>query len=323
MDREAVIRTRGLTKRYGDLAAVDHLDLDVYRGEVFGLLGPNGAGKTTTILMLLGLSEPTEGEARVVGLDPTRHPLEVKRQVGYLPDAVGFYENLTGRENLRYTARLNGLPEGEETEARIDELFALARLSRAADLLVGTYSRGMRQRLGIIDTLLKDPQVVILDEPTIAIDPEGVEEILALIRSLARDRGVTVLLSSHMLHQVQEVCDRVGIFVAGKMVTQGPLRQLADELFTGSVTVEVAVNAEPGEAEPVLRTVPGVQEVERDERDPTVWMVTAGADAPNQVARTLAEAGLPIRHLRRVGEELGELYRRYFREEEFERGRVG
>ena len=160
---------------------------------MFGLLGPNGAGKTTTVLMLLGLTEPTRGVVRVVGLDPTREPLAVKRQVGYLPDNVGFYPTLTGRENLRYTAKLNGIARSE-AEARIDELLHEVRLEDAADKRADTYSRGMRQRLGIADALVKQPSVLILDEPTIAIDPSGVEELLALLRRLVDERNLTVLL---------------------------------------------------------------------------------------------------------------------------------
>src|SRR6266508_2396352 len=173
------IRTRGLTKRYEALTAVDKLYLDVHEGEIFGLLGQNGAGKTTTILMLLGLTEPSEGDARVVGLDPARHPLEVKRRVGYLPDSVGFYGSLTGRENLRYTARLNGLSR-PVAETKIDAALDQVSLTDRADTRTDTYSRGMLQRLGIADALIKDPAVLILDEPTTAIDPIGVVEILAL-----------------------------------------------------------------------------------------------------------------------------------------------
>jgi ABC-2 type transport system ATP-binding protein len=315
MASTAVIRTKDLTKKYGELTAVDRLNLEVHRGEVFGLLGPNGAGKTTTILMLLGLSEPTEGNAEVVGLDPTRHPLQVKRRVGYLPDNVGFYEGMSGRENLRYTARLNGLPP-KAAEERLAALLEQAGLAHAADDQVGTYSRGMRQRLGIADALVKDPEVMILDEPTIAIDPEGVAEVLALIRSLAEEQGVTILLASHLLHQVQEVCDRVGIFVGGKLVTQGRVEALADRLFTGAVTVEVGVDGDPKRVEEALRSIPAVQQVERDRRDPKVWRVTAGEDAPNRVATALAGRHIAIRHLRRLGEELDELYRRYFHEQE-------
>lgn len=313
MGAGAAIRTLGLTKRYGDLTAVDHLDLEIHPGEIFGLLGPNGAGKTTTILMLLGLSEPTEGEAEVVGLDPTRNPLEVKRRVGYLPDSVGFYGSMTGRQNLRYTARLNGL-EGEEGERRIDRLLETVGLAQAGERRVDTYSRGMIQRLGIADALVKDPEVVILDEPTVAIDPEGVAEVLDLIRSLARDRGVTLLLSSHLLHQVQSVCDRVGIFVKGRMVAEGPMHELEERLATGPVTLEVETGGDPGRVESLLRSVPGVTGVERDERDPRLWVVNAREDIREAVARTLTESGLPPLHLRRRGGELDEIYRRYFEE---------
>ena len=154
-----IIHTRGLEKHYGEYVAVRSLDLDVHQGEVFGLLGPNGAGKTTTILMLLGLTEPTAGTARVVGLDPARNPLQVKRHVGYLPDNVGFYGSLSGRENLRYTARLNGIP-ANVAEDRIDALLDRVSLSDAGEKPVETYSRGMKQRLGLADVLIKEPAVI-------------------------------------------------------------------------------------------------------------------------------------------------------------------
>jgi ABC-2 type transport system ATP-binding protein len=306
-----VIRTHRLTKRYGDLVAVDRLDLAVEPGEIFGLLGPNGAGKTTTILMLLGLTEPTGGTAQVLGLDPARNPLQVKRRVGYLPDAVGFYGNLTGRENLRYTARLNRL-EAEAAAARIDELLDLVGLADAADGRVETYSRGMLQRLGIADVLVKDPSVVILDEPTTAIDPKGVAEMLELIRSLARDRGAAVLVSSHLLHQVQQICDRVGIFVAGKLVAQGKMRDLADELASGSVTLEVGIDGAADATEAAIRSVAGVTEAARDGRDPRLWIVHAQRDLRPELVRALVERGLAVTSLRRRGDELDEIYRRYF-----------
>ncbi|MBE3589467.1 MAG: ABC transporter ATP-binding protein, partial [Firmicutes bacterium] len=226
---QPVIVTRDLTKRYGETLAVDRLTLTVYEGEVFGLLGPNGAGKTTTILMLLGLTEPTSGTVSVLGRDPARDPLGVKRLVGYMPDAVGFYDDLTAEENLLYTAELNGVPRAEALRriaARLEEV-GLAHVRRAK---VGTFSRGMRQRLGIADALIKEPRVLILDEPTTAIDPEGVRDMLRLIRSLARERGLTVLISSHLLHQVQAICDRVGIFVSGRLVAEGPIDKLAERM---------------------------------------------------------------------------------------------
>ena len=236
--QDLAIQTHRLTKAYGDLVAVDNLNLSIRTGEVFGLLGPNGAGKTTTILMLLGLSEPTGGRAEVVGFDPTRQPLEVKRRVGYLPDDVGFYAELTGRQNMRYTAALNGI-ERHEANDRIGELLEQVGLADAGDRRVEEYSRGMRQRLGLADALVKDPSVVILDEPTASIDPAGVTEVLALIQSLARDNGVTVLLSSHLLHQVHQVCDRVAIFNKGRILAQGRMAQLAEELAGDQLELEV------------------------------------------------------------------------------------
>ena len=276
---------------------------------MFGLLGPNGAGKTTTVLMLLGLTEPTKGIVRVVGLDPTREPLAVKRKVGYLPDNVGFYGGLTGRENLRYTAKLNGLPK-TAAEARIDELLHEVRLDDAADKKAETYSRGMRQRLGIADALVKDPTVLILDEPTIAIDPSGVEELLALLRRLVAERNLTVLLSSHILGQVQSLCDRVGFFAAGRLVAAGPLAELArgtDQL----IELEVAIDGDPTAIDPVAKTVPGVRSVKTDERDDRLRIVTASGDVAAPLASALAAAGLSIVHLRRRGSDLLELYRRY------------
>ncbi|TAM78641.1 MAG: ABC transporter ATP-binding protein [Chloroflexota bacterium] len=307
----AVIRTRALTKKYGELTAVDHLNLEVKPGEVFGLLGPNGAGKTTTILMLLGLSEPTSGRAEVVGLDPTRYPLEVKRQVGYLPDEVGFYGNLSGRQNLRYTARLNSV-ERHLAEERIGALLEQVGLSDSADRPVEQYSRGMRQRLGLADALVKEPSIIILDEPTTAIDPAGVIEVLELIRSLARDRGSSVLLSSHLLHQVEQICDRVGIFVSGKLEAMGSMRSLAERLGTDTLTLEVGVDGPADQLEPAIRQASGVRQVQRDERDPRLWRVTGGRQMRTHLAADLAARGLAVWQLRRVGDELDEIYLRYF-----------
>ena len=244
---EPVIEALRLTKRYGDHVAVDDLSFGVRPGEVFGLLGPNGAGKTTTVLMLLGLTEPTSGEARVVGVDPMRDPLEVKRHVGYMPDTVGFYDGLSARENLAYTARLNRLP-GALAATRITDLLAQVGLGEVAGQKVDTFSRGMRQRLGVADALLKDPSVLILDEPTASLDPEGVVELLALIERIAQERRIAVLLSSHLLDQVQAICQRVGIFYRGRLIAEGSVRDLASEVSRMQDVVEVGAQAADGRA---------------------------------------------------------------------------
>jgi ABC-2 type transport system ATP-binding protein len=311
----SVISAEGLTKQYDGHIVVDDLHLTVDRGEVFGLLGPNGAGKTTTILMLLGLTEPTAGRALVAGYDPTREPLRVKRLVGYLPDAVGFYDDLTGRQNLRYTARLNRIAR-DETESRIDRLLEEVGLSYAGDQLVGTYSRGMIQRLGIADALIKDPIIMILDEPTIAIDPEGVLEIQKLIRDLADQRGVAVLLSSHLLHQMQSICDRVAIFVEGKVVAQGSATELAAELGHGRATYEVDVRGDASSVEEALRRVEGIDLVEPDAVVAGRWRVTVPPESASQISAELVGAGLAVLQVRTTGEDLDQIYHRYFEEVE-------
>lgn len=202
--------------------------------------------------MLLGLSEPTSGEALMLGLDPARQALEVKRRVGYLPDSVGFYGRLNGRENLEYTARLNGIPPDVAGD-RIAGLLAEVGLTDAADRPADTYSRGMLQRLGIADTLVKDPSVLILDEPTAAIDPAGVGDMLRLIRHLADERGLAVLLASHLLSQVERLCDRVGIFSRGHLVAEGTVGELAKRAGTPGVSLDevyarLAARAERGGA---------------------------------------------------------------------------
>lgn len=313
MTTQAMLSTRGLTKRYGGRAVVDGLDLDVASGEVFGLLGPNGAGKTTTILMLLGLSEPSEGTVRVAGLDPARRPLDVKAVVGYLPDDVGFYGNLTGRQNLLYTARLNRIRPREAAD-RVDRMLGDVGLSDAADKPAGTYSRGMRQRLGIADALVKDPKILILDEPTIGIDPEGVTEILALVGRLTRERGVTILLSSHLLHQVQEICDRVGIFIDGTMVAEGEPEALAAQMAPGEVVLEVVIDGDTTAVRSTLGALPGVSAVEENRRALGGWKVTADRDVAGDLAAAVVGAGMRLRLLRRVGDDLDRVYHRYFEE---------
>ncbi len=306
------IRTRGLEKHYGDHIAVRPLDLEVRAGEVFGLLGPNGAGKTTTILMLLGLTEPTGGTAEVLGLDPARNPLRVKRFVGYLPDTVGFYPGMTGRQNLRYTARLNGISDGI-AEPRIDELLDRVSMTKAADDPIDTYSRGMLQRLGIADALVKEPLVLILDEPTTSIDPIGVAETLELVTELAHDKGVSVLLSSHLLHQVQQVCDRMAIFVNGSVAALGTVQELAGKQQTGAqVQIEVGADGDPDAVATTLRAVPGVSAVERDVIDRRLFVVTGEPDVRRRLAQALIAAGQIPWQLRTRGMDLDEIYQQYF-----------
>jgi ABC-2 type transport system ATP-binding protein len=222
---QAIIETEGLTKKYGQQVVVNHLTLQIYEGEVFGFLGPNGAGKTTTLLMFLGLTEPTSGKATVIGFDPTREPFHVKEKVGFLPENVGFYDDMDARQNLHYIARLNRIPD-EISAKRIEALLKEVGLYEEAEKKVGTYSKGMRQRLGIAEVLVKEPRLIFLDEPTIGLDPDGTNRMLDLIHSLSREKNMTIFLSSHLLDQVQRICDRVGIMIKGDLVAIGPIEEL-------------------------------------------------------------------------------------------------
>ena len=226
MEEQAIIEAEGLTKKYGHQIAVNNLDLQIREGEVFGFLGPNGAGKTTTLLMFLGLTEPTSGKVRVIGFDPTRDPFHVKEKVGYLPENVGFYDDMDARQNLQYIARLNRIPD-KISAGRIDESLKVVDLLEEVGKKVGTYSKGMRQRLGIAEVLIKEPKLIFLDEPTIGLDPDGTNRMLDLINALSREKNITIFLSSHLLDQVQRICDRVGIMIKGDLVGMGPIDELA------------------------------------------------------------------------------------------------
>lgn len=310
MSKDLVIETKGLTKRYGQVTAVNDLNLQVQRGEVFGLLGPNGSGKTTTILMLLGLTEPTAGSVRVLGLDPARQPLSVKARVGYMPDQVGFYDDLTARENLTYIARLNGLPRAE-AQRRIEAAIARVGLSEVIDRRVGTFSRGMRQRLGVADVLIKQPELIIMDEPTQGLDPEGAREFLEIIRGLKRD-GITVLLSSHLLHQVQAVCDRVGLFHRGRMALQGTVDELARRMLGTAYRVHIQAEGPAAILENALLRVPGVVQVTRN-GDGHYALETTG-DLRAEAASAVVNAGGRLLGLSVETPSLDDIYAKYFQE---------
>ncbi|WP_322806269.1 ABC transporter ATP-binding protein [Thermanaerothrix sp.] len=307
-----VIVTKDLTKKYGDFVAVDHLNLTVRKGEVFGLLGPNGAGKTTTILMILGLTEPTSGSIRVLGFDPTRQPLTVKAHVGYLPDQVGFYDELTAYENLIYIAKLNGLSR-DEADRRIQTALEKVNLIEMRDKPVATFSRGMRQRLGVAEVLIKQPQIIIMDEPTQGLDPEGAREFLDIIRNL-RSEGITILLSSHLLHQVQAVCDRVGLFHRGKMMLVGTVDELGRKVLGKAFRIYMDTpNITPAVLE-ALKQIPGAVNVRA--LNATTVEIEATSDIRHEAAKALIAAGGQLQGLSMEAQSLDEIYAQYFQEVE-------
>ncbi|MDQ3855310.1 MAG: ABC transporter ATP-binding protein [Chloroflexota bacterium] len=289
--QDAVVRTRGLSKRYGARYAVENLEMDIRRGEVYGFLGPNGAGKTTTLRMLLGLIRPTSGTAEVLGTSPG-HPDGLAR-VGALVESPAFYPYLSGRDNLRVMARYSSAPP-----SKLDEALELVDLSSRARDKYKSYSLGMKQRLGVAAALLKDPELLILDEPTNGLDPAGMAEMRALVRTLGRgDR--TVLLSSHLLGEVEQICDRVGVIQRGRMIAEGTLADLRG-------TSRLIVRAEPLDlARQVAQRAFGPQGIEV--RDGALVTGLDPRDAP-RLARELVAAGIDLLELRSSQQSLEEAF---------------
>ena len=278
---DLVLETRGLTKRFGKTTAVDDLDLQVRRGEVLGFLGPNGSGKSTTVSMVLGLVTPTEGGVYIQGQPLAENPTLVSDHVGAIIENPAFYPYLTGRDNLRAQAKLTG----DVPESRIDELLKLVNMHDRADGKYNTFSLGMKQRIGIASTLLTNPALIILDEPTNGLDPAGQREIRAVIPRLA-GQGHAVLLASHLLHEVEQVSDLVVIIRRGKKITQGSV----DELLRRDGYFDIQLeDADLGHAARVVRSVDGVESVSVDG---SRLIVVALDDRGAAINRTLAEAGM-------------------------------
>ena len=310
MSEQAIIETKELSKAYGNLIAVDKLTLRIGEGEIFGFLGPNGAGKTTTILMLLGLTEPTSGSVQVCGYSPTREPLKVKHIVGYLPEKVGFYEDLTAKQNLEYTAQLNSIPWNQVSK-KINEALNMVGLSDVISKEVGKFSHGMKQRLGIADVMIKDPKVIIFDEPTSGIDPKGTDEVLRLITNMA-EKKITAIISSHQLHHIQKICSRVGILSKGRLVAEGPIDRLGRETIDGSkFLIEVQASPITDKLLDALQQIKGVLKIEKHED--TTLIITCEQDLRSQISKTIVANDSILTGMKSGEYGLEEIYLKYFR----------
>jgi len=281
-DTAPVVRTRDLTKRFGKLTAVDCVSFDVQRGEVFGFLGPNGAGKTTTIAMLLGLVHPTSGSAEVLGQDIRHNLSSALLRVGAIVETPSFYPYLSGEDNLRIFARIIG----NQAERDIPAILERVGLEKRGRDRVSTYSLGMRQRLGLACALIGEPELLILDEPTNGLDPAGMQEIRSFIRRLAIEEGRTVFLSSHLLHEVEQVCDRVVILNRGQVSAQGRV----DEMLSQTHGVELRI-ADPLKAAAILSDLAWVDEARVDGE----WVLAKAHHdrAPDLVAALAAHGCFP------------------------------
>ncbi len=296
------IETHGLTKDYGNVVAVKDLGLNVRQGTVYGFLGPNGAGKSTTINMLMGFIKPTGGNASVMGFDIKTQHYEIRKITGYLPERPAFYEDMTGTGNLEYFGRLIGL---EEPEARALELLKLVGLEGRGNDKVRTYSHGMRQRLGIAVALLGNPKLLVLDEPTTGLDPQGSHDIRELIKKL-KSEHVTIFLSSHILHEVQDVSDVVGIIKKGKLIVEQPVREFLKSMDGGKSVIKVtAPKFEESHLE-LLRNLKGVGSVVRDNGH--IDITVDNPAIAEEINIALVNAGCRVRGLAEVTASLEDAF---------------
>jgi len=304
-----MIRVSGLTKDYGSRRAIDDLTFDARRGEILGFLGPNGAGKTTTMRILTGYMPPTSGKAEVGGYDVVEQSLEVRRLVGYLPETVPLYPDMTVYEYLKFMADLRHLPDPED---RIDELLEIVHMEERADGYIEKLSKGLRQRVGLAQALLHQPQVLILDEPTIGLDPAQIIEVRNLIREIGKEK--TVLLSTHILSEAQQVCDRVLIINKGRIVAEDTPGQLQARL-TGSNRVTLRIRGEASDLVESIRKIPGVQNISVLAHDSLEFETSSTLDARPEVARRVVNAGIDLLDLHTASLSLEEIFLELTRDE--------
>ena len=303
-----MIQVNGLTKDYGARRAIDNLTFDAEQGEIVGFLGPNGAGKTTTMRILTGYMPPTDGTATVAGYDIIEESLEVRKRVGYLPETVHLYNDMTALDYLKFMAELRHIPDPEE---RAYETLEHVNLEERATSYIGTFSKGMRQRIGLAQALIHRPEVLILDEPTIGLDPAQVVEIRHVIREIGKDR--TVLLSTHILSEAQQICDRVLIINKGQIVTEDTPENLQSRLV-GAQRVVLRVRGDSDGLSTKISKVKGVSAVETQLDGAVEFEFAAGQDARPQVAKAVVQAGYELLEMRPVGLSLEEIFLELTRE---------
>jgi ABC-2 type transport system ATP-binding protein len=307
-----MIRVSGLSKDYGVRRAIDTLTFEAEQGEILGFLGPNGAGKTTTMRILTGYMPPTEGEATVAGYDVVAESIEVRRRVGYLPETVPLYNEMTVFDYLKFMADLRHLPNGDD---RVDETLEMVGLEDRAEGYIGNLSKGMRQRVGLAQALLHRPEVLILDEPTIGLDPGQVVDVRNVIREIGKER--TVLLSTHILSEAQQLCDRVLIINKGKIVAEDTPANLQASLI-GSERGMLRVRGEADDLIDPIRKIKGITNVQPKEDGVLEFQFAPGQDVRANVARTTVEAGYDLLEMRPIGMSLEDIFLQLTREENVE-----
>ncbi len=297
-----MIRVEGLTKDYGARRAISNLNFEANQGEIVGFLGPNGAGKTTTMRILTGYMPPTEGTATVAGYDVVSESLEVRKRVGYLPETVPLYTDMTAYEYLKFMADLRQIPDSAD---RAEEALEMVGLETRAESYIGSLSKGMRQRVGLAQALIHHPEVLILDEPTIGLDPGQVVEVRKIIREMGKQR--TVLLSTHILSEAQQVCDRVLIINKGTIIAEDTPQNLQARLV-GSERASIRVRGDSDGLSKVVHKVKGVETVQGSDDGSVEFQFAPGQDVRPEVAKAVINAGYDLLELRPVGMSLEEIF---------------
>jgi len=304
-----MIRVEGLTKDYGPRRAIDNISFDAKKGEILGFLGPNGAGKTTTMRILCGYMPPTSGVAQVAGFDVVDQSLEVRKRVGYMPESVPLYPDMTVFDYLKYMADLRRVPEAED---RVEDVLEMLHLEERIDSFISSLSKGMRQRVGLAQALLHDPEVLILDEPTIGLDPAQIKEVRNIIQEIGRER--TVMLSTHILSEAQQVCDRVLIINKGRIIAEDAPEQLQARV-TGAKMVSLKIGNDPDGVESILSDLPNVTNVKKGKEGSFEFETIPGTDPRPDVVRRLVHAGYDLLDMHAVGASLEDIFLQLTRDE--------
>jgi len=304
-----MIRTTGLTKDYGPRRAIENVAFEANQGEVVGFLGPNGAGKTTTMRILAGYMPPTYGTAQVAGFDVVEESIEVRRRIGYLPETVPLYPDMTVFDYLKFMADLRHLPNGDEM---VENVLELVQMDQRADGYIANLSKGMRQRVGLAQALLHKPEVLILDEPTIGLDPAQVVEVRNLIREIGKER--TVLLSTHILSEAQQLCDRVLIINKGRIVAEDTPENLQARLVGAERSI-VRIKGDSEELKSQIADIKGVQDIKMRPDGSLEFQFAPGIDVRPEVARTIINSGHDLLELSPVGLSLEEIFLELTRDE--------
>ncbi len=310
---EYAVECVDLVKVYGSgeqaVKALDGVTLRVREGAIFGLFGPNGAGKSTLLSILIGLTLPTSGEARVLGLDVVKQSRDIRRQVGLLPEGFGFYEHMTARQNLEYIAKLNDI-RGEEAKKRIDSVLEMVNLDYAADMKVKAFSRGMKQRLGLAQALLKDPRLLLLDEPTLGLDPVAAREFMKLLEMLAKE-GRTIIVATHLLRELAQLFDHAAIIVKGRIVIEGSVEELKHKMLGEKRIYVLEFKRETGG---VSKAVSSLKDVVKVEAKGLTVSIESKGDMANDLLRLAVENGWPVRRFEERLPSLEEVFNHFVEE---------